>query len=168
VQTNAAQHGHSFDVPSATIILRDLSGALQLRSLRLIVRYRILALFGGTCRKRGPWLLPSRKYKPKCRPPHVRSPKFGSSRPLSSSQTWHGSAVVFRIIWRSVSELFVVMSLHARAERNVRRSSKCCDGQVSDDPAISARSMRLKSKNCLKNDGRLPALSSRTSNSFRK
>jgi AAA domain len=32
----------------------------------------------------------------------------------------------------------------------------------------SVLSTRLKSRNCLKNDGRLPALSSRTSNSFQK
>ena len=46
-------------------------------------------------------------------------------------------SVTFRIICRSVSELFVVKSLHARAERNVGSSSKCCDGSISDDPAIS-------------------------------
>jgi hypothetical protein len=54
------------------------------------------------------------------------------SKPLQA-----GSGVAFRIICRSVSELFVVKSLHARAERNVGSSSKCCDGSVSGDPAIS-------------------------------
>jgi hypothetical protein len=58
----------------------------------------------------------------------------GLDATLSSPLT---HAVVFRIICRSVSELFVVKSLHARAERNVGSSSKCCDGSVSDDPAIS-------------------------------
>jgi hypothetical protein len=37
----------------------------------------------------------------------------------------------------SLSELFVVKSFHARAEWNVGSSSRCCDGSVSDDPAIS-------------------------------
>jgi hypothetical protein len=46
-------------------------------------------------------------------------------------------AVAFEIICRSVSELFVVKSLHARAEWNVGSSSRCCDGSVSGDPAIS-------------------------------
>ena len=38
-------------------------------------------------------------------------------------------------ICRSVSELIVVMSIHARAERIVRSSPRCCNGSVSDDSA---------------------------------
>jgi hypothetical protein len=45
--------------------------------------------------------------------------------------------VAFRIIWRSVSELFGVVSLHARVERCVGRSSGSCDVALSADPAIS-------------------------------
>ncbi|MCU1247136.1 MAG: hypothetical protein JWQ49_165 [Edaphobacter sp.] len=45
--------------------------------------------------------------------------------------------ITIQLVAVYVSELFVVKSLHARAERNVGSSSKCCDGSVSADPAIS-------------------------------
>jgi hypothetical protein len=42
---------------------------------------------------------------------------------LGDGQEVEVVGVAFRIIWRSVSELFGVVSLHARAERSVRSSS---------------------------------------------
>jgi hypothetical protein len=40
--------------------------------------------------------------------------------------------VTFRIIWRSISALFGVVSLRAGVERSVRGSSGSCDGTISE------------------------------------
>lgn len=78
-----------------------------------------------------------------CAPRVTRKPSLPESVCLflrdSSTSVFllEGGAVTFRVIWRSLSELFVVVSMHAGAERSVRGVSGSCAGALSPDSTVS-------------------------------